>query len=401
MGKKELLLSGIDHKLVLKKITNAQDFKELKEKWNSLLEQSSNPNIFLTWEWLYTWWEFYSSEYELYTLLVFDQNDNLLGIAPLCLTFLSPLKLKTLNFLGTEEVCSDHLDFILKKGMEGNLLPLFFKHLEENPKEWDLLDLTDLREDSYILPFIRNWAKEKIYKSSASPWTICPYASLPESWELFLNKLSSNARKDIRRQLRLFAESKEFIYNEVQDKKELIPSMEKLFYLHTKRWTALGKEGVFQRERFNRFHEKISEIFLDKGWLLLSFISSPDRNIGIHYNFIFANKIYSYQSGFDPEWESFSPGTVSLALIIKHAISQGFKEFDFLRGDAPYKYKWTDKERVNLQLRVWNKNLKSDFFRNGLLLIDRSKKLTKKYLPGFAVKILKSLWLGLKGDENN
>ncbi len=396
MDKKESLLYGVNHKLTVRKVSTTQGFKELKGKWNQLLERSSEPNIFLTWEWLYTWWEFYSPRYQLYIILVLDQEDNPRGIVPLCSTCFSPLKLKTLRFLGTEEVCSDHLDFIFKKGEEEKLIRIFLQYLESHLTEWDLLDLTDLREDSLVLPSILNWAKGKNYPYSSELWTICPYAVLSSNWESFLQELSANARKDIRRQLRLFEESKDIRYSIVQNKNEVIPAMEKLFHLHTKRWASLGEEGVFQRKRFNQFHKKISEVFFDKGWLLLSSLSAAHRNIAIHYDYQFSNKIYAYQSGFDPEWENFSAGTVSLALIIRQAISQGIKEFDFLRGDAPYKHKWTDKNRANLQLRIWNKNLKSSLCRNGLILVSRAKNSIKRYMPDFIIKILKYFWSRLK-----
>lgn len=396
MEKKESLLYGVNHKLTVRKVSTTQGFRELKEKWNQLLEQSSDSNIFLTWEWLFTWWEFYSSRYQLYILLVLDQKDNLLGVAPLCSTYFSPLKLRTLKFLGTEEVCSDHLNFIFKKGEEEKLIQIFLQYLESNSTDWDLLDLTDLREDSLGLPSILNWAKEKNHPYSSELWTICPYAVLSSNWELFLQELSANARKDIRRQLRLFDESKDIRYSTVQNKNEVIPAMEKLFRLHTKRWTSSGEEGVFQRKRFNQFHQKISEIFFEKGWLLLSSLSNTHRNIAAHYDYRFSNKIYAYQSGFDPQWENFSAGTVSLALVIRQAISQGIKEFDFLRGDAPYKYKWTNKKRANLQLRIWNKNFKSNFCKNGLSLISRAKSMTKRYMPDFIIKILKYFWNRVK-----
>lgn len=125
MNKEELVVSLNTQNICLKKVDTTQKFGELKDKWDSLLEKSSSPNVFLTWEWLFTWWEFYSSSYQLFILLALDQDENILGIAPLCLSRTGPLKLKTLRFLGTEEVCSDHLDFILQKGREKELLSLF------------------------------------------------------------------------------------------------------------------------------------------------------------------------------------------------------------------------------------------------------------------------------------
>ena len=396
MEKKELLLSGVNQRLIFKKVNTTQEFRELKDRWDLLLEQSSDPNIFLTWEWLFTWWEFYGEKYQLFILMALDQDENVLGIAPLCLTRFSPLKLKILRFLGTEEVCSDHLDFIFKKGMEKELFPLFLKYLEEHPREWDLLDLTDFRADFLSLPLIQTWAEKNKYEFSINLWTVCPYVSLPDTWELLLSNLSAKARKDIKYQLKSAKDHGEVSHSTVEDKNEVSSKMEILFYLHGKRWSSLGEHGVFQRENFNRFHKKIAELFFDRGWLLLFYLSAEDKIIALYYNFVYSNKIYYYQSGFDPDWKDFSPGTAAIALTIKSAISQGIKEFDFLREEAPYKYKWTDKNRKNMQILVWNRNLKSSLCRNGLVYTDKAKKLTKKYMPDYGVKILKSLWRRLK-----
>jgi len=400
MQKKELLSSGIDQKLIIKKVDSLQEFKELKDSWDGLLEETSNPNIFLTWEWLYTWWELYSTGYQLFILLALDRDGNFLGIAPLCLSRFGPLKLKILRFLGTEEVCSDHLDFILKKGREKEALGLFFKFLEENSKEWDLLEFTDMREDSFSLPFIQTLAEKNRFSFSSDPWTVCPYALLPETWEVFLGGLSANARKDIRRQLRLLEESGKVRYSSVKDMDEVIPMMDNLFRLHSKRWSALGEKGVFQRERFNRFHQRIAELFFDKGWLSIPYLANGENIFAVYYNFQYLNKIYAYQSGIDPEWETFSPGTTALALTIQAAISQGFKEFDFLRGEAQYKYKWTEKERKNLRVLVWNRNSRSTIYKNFLSFLANSKKLIKRYLPDFVIKVLKYLWqkAGIAGE---
>lgn len=392
MQKKELLSSGTDQKLILKKVDTLQEFKELRDSWDRLLEETSNPNIFLTWEWLYTWWEFYSAGYQLFILLALDQNENLSGIAPFCLARISPIRIKVLRFLGTEEVCSDHLDFILKKGREKEALALFFKFLEENSKEWDLLEFTDMPEDSFSLPFVQTLAEKNRLSFSSDPWTVCPYVVLPNSWEDLLEVLSRKARKDIKYQLKLLKEHSDVLHSTVENKDEVIPKMEELFFLHGKRWSALGEQGVFQRERFNRFHKKIAQLFFDQGWLLISYLSTKDKIIALYYNFIYSNRVYYYQSGFDPDWKDFSPGTASITLTIQAAISKGIKEFDFLRGEAQYKYKWTEKERKNLKVLVWNKNFRSTIYKNFLSFLTNSKKLIKRYLPDFVIKVLKYLW---------
>ena len=40
----------------IEEVNDVEGFRSLKETWNNLLRESSDNNIFLTWEWLFTWW---------------------------------------------------------------------------------------------------------------------------------------------------------------------------------------------------------------------------------------------------------------------------------------------------------------------------------------------------------
>ena len=42
--------------LTIVPVENPEGFRGLQEEWNELLESSTSNCLFLTWEWLYTWW---------------------------------------------------------------------------------------------------------------------------------------------------------------------------------------------------------------------------------------------------------------------------------------------------------------------------------------------------------
>ena len=48
---------------------------------------------------------------------------------------------------------------------------------------------------------------------------------------------------------------------------------------------------------------------------------------------------------FDPELRTLSPGNVMLSHLIERAINQGMSVFDFLKGDATYKFRLGARER--------------------------------------------------------
>jgi CelD/BcsL family acetyltransferase involved in cellulose biosynthesis len=56
---------------------------------------------------------------------------------------------------------------------------------------------------------------------------------------------------------------------------------------------------------------------------------------------VFDNKIWGYQGGWLPEFKDRDVGNVLMARILKDAIQNGRREYDFLEGAAWYKSKWS------------------------------------------------------------
>ena len=99
----------------IKVIRDIAQLSDYRDAWNKLLVHSSNNHVFLTYEWLRTWWDVYGADKELLVLVVEDEN-GLLGIAPLYLEtkkVMGVISLKQLFFVGNRHVGSDFLNFII------------------------------------------------------------------------------------------------------------------------------------------------------------------------------------------------------------------------------------------------------------------------------------------------
>src|SRR5438034_687859 len=114
-------------------VEQAARFRDLRQEWNALLQASASDCLFLTWEWLYTWWQCLSGKNSLFLLLV-RFGEELVAIAPMMirprqLTRLLPFQ--TLEFLGTGSAGSDYLDLIIRRGMEE---PVALHHRRWRPR---------------------------------------------------------------------------------------------------------------------------------------------------------------------------------------------------------------------------------------------------------------------------
>jgi hypothetical protein len=76
------------------------------------------------------------------------------------------------------------------------------------------------------------------------------------------------------------------------------------------------------------------------------------RKAAGYLNLDYDDQISVYNSGYDPEFREISPGWVLLAYLIKLANEKGYSNFDFLRGNEEYKYRFGAIDRRVLRAKV-------------------------------------------------
>ena len=97
--------------LIFELHTDSKIFENIKPEWNNLLVNSNSDNIFLTWEWVKTWWEIYGKNYKLFLITIRDANGKLLAIAPLKVANRNMIfgKVSILGFIGCGEKVTPEL----------------------------------------------------------------------------------------------------------------------------------------------------------------------------------------------------------------------------------------------------------------------------------------------------
>lgn len=125
--------------------------------------------------------------------------------------------------------------------------------------------------------------------------------------------------------------------------------MTHLFELHQRRWNQRWLPGVFGGKRVQAFHRDAARSLLERGWLRLFYLRLDGVTQASLYCFAYGDRLCYYQGGFEPTLARLSLGTVLTARAMQTAIAEGRAVFDFLRGDEPYKAKWTGAAQVNIR----------------------------------------------------
>ncbi|MEW6379717.1 MAG: GNAT family N-acetyltransferase [bacterium] len=340
-------------------VQTEQAFQDLRPAWDTILERCASSSIFLTWEWLFTWWVHYQQNRKLF-LILFREKGELQGIAPLFHEeeVRGGIRMRTLRFLGSDgPACSEFLDLIIAPGYDTEVYQRFGEFLKERSPLWDRIVLNPLswgNSEIYRLYRMLN----RSYSAELEEAFRCPYIRLPSDWDQFLVRLSRNFRQQIRTSLRKFEQQTEMRYlSNAQDIFPVPLLVNTLRTLNGQRMERKGIDSTLKISSFHRFLLDVAEHLHRRGWLSCSLIQRDQQIAAIIFNFRYGKKVWYYQAGFLPEYAHFRPGTLLFAQTIREAIEAGFLEYDFLRGEEEYKYRWGSLNRPVTTFRLYNRKL--------------------------------------------
>lgn len=367
--------------IMLRLVREPSEFFTMRDTWNDLLKRSRADTIFLTWEWMYTWWECFGTGKKLF-IIIAEDDSGIVGIAPLHITrerFFGLRTLKHIEFLGSTGVITEYQDFIILQDREDEILPCFLDIIFNNSPEWDVMNFVSMKQDGLNLKKMRAYCDKKDKEYLEYNLIISPYIELSQSLDEYMKSLSNKSRwklKDYRKKL-----EKDRLVElvETNDVMAVQKDLEIITMLHQKRWQEKGGSGSFNnsREDYWKFHRKVAKKFFENGWLYLLKLVVEGKPVAGHYSFIYGNIVYCHTVGFDPEWSNFNVGSVLQLLAIENTIRKGAREFDFLRGTEQYKYYWTKKERISVDTVI----LRSKGIARRIEIERRIRRFIKSLIP--------------------
>lgn len=327
--------------------TDESGFQKLEGGWGELLSRNQRATVFQTLEWNRSWWDSFGDSKELLLLAIAGEGGLLAGLAPLYRTQSGDGR-RLLQLVGGIDL-SDYLDLIYYPGFEEPVCMALLDHLRENYKQWDVLEFHNVPTESPTLELLSKAATELGLKITAEEEDVCPRIHLPSTWEEYLSTLSKKDRHELRRKMRKAGSAggdKRYVVGEGNN---LSKEVEEFFRLHGK---SKKEKGEFLGDGTRRFFLDFTARFQRNGWLELSFLKIGGEMAASLLNFKYQERIYVYNSGFDPAFSSYSAGIAIIGHSIRAAIEEGYRNYDFLRGDEGYKYKFGATDYPVYRIRI-------------------------------------------------
>jgi CelD/BcsL family acetyltransferase involved in cellulose biosynthesis len=339
-----------DKRITIQKVQTNEGFHALRAQWNVLLEASPANSYFLTWEWLWLWWESYKDAAHQLYILTFFMDGTLIGIAPLYVNGtckLGPLNVRRLMFLGTREDAaqSEYMDIIMNADFAKEIIAELMLCLSREDL-FDDIQLQMIDESSLSISLLSKAAEDEGYLYHIQERRESPVIKLPATYDEFLGQVSSRVRHTIRNNHKKIQKKYTSVtFRKTQNEDELEDDLAELSRLHQLRWQSRNLPGSFSRSTYGIFHKSVMREMLKRGNLELWFMTVDGTDIAALYNINYNKRIYNYQAGTDIEFDpTIAPGVLLHNHCISEAIGMGLGEYDFLamgKRDA-YKKNWTD-----------------------------------------------------------
>jgi CelD/BcsL family acetyltransferase involved in cellulose biosynthesis len=339
-------------------IHTKDEFKQLRNNWNELLERSGSDTVFLSHEWLSIWLDTFGLNTKCFMIMVIKGN-KIIAIAPLVIVnhVKCGIRIRKLQFAGSPQ--ADYSDFIIDELRE-QCVEAIFKCIIRNVKYWDIIELWHLLNDSpnwqYLIKNIDN--RELSYWKYQA--TVAPYILLDQKFETYYLKISKKLRYDIRRNIKRLKARGILNYAILQSRDDRLEHLPQFMDTLINRTTAAGRAvHTSTNLLLGKFFTALINDSEASKLILFSRHNHNGQNIAFHFGFLYKSKVYWYKPTFDPAYGQYSVGSIHLRDSIEYAIGENITEFDLLLGDEPYKMRWTAKKRSVFNINLYNKSIKS------------------------------------------
>jgi hypothetical protein len=233
------------HSAVLR---DTKDFASLKEEWDDLYKNCPSATPFSSWEWLYSWWEFYGEGHyglRLITLRDLHSDGLLVGLLPLMVRHGRLLLLGDSARALYWYIMTPYKDVLVREGWEEPVARAGVRALKEMGG-WRVADLQELMPHSAAWELFRYWDGPK----TSVP--IIDYLLIrTNSWDELLSSLSKKARKTARRTLR--SAEQDGLRCEPADAEDAERAARTLVKLHRELWRGRRIEPEDLTPRFEAF----------------------------------------------------------------------------------------------------------------------------------------------------
>jgi CelD/BcsL family acetyltransferase involved in cellulose biosynthesis len=309
--------------------------------WDETVAASEQPTIFLTRDWVTAWWASFGADLDPCLLRIATPDGTTAGIAPFYFERLG-VRANRLGFLGDRAVGSEYLGVVARSGHEGEVARSVATWLGEATPQWHLAELSGLREDDPADQELERALDARSARAAAEEHP-CAAIALPADADEYFASLGSKFRQSYRQRTNKLLRTCQVRFFRTETDAELRDHLEVMFRLHQAHWTKRGMPGAFADPRMQSFYLDVSQRLLRTGSLRFWQLEVDGVIRACQYGFAYDGVLHSLQEAYDSELSVPGVGGLGVVLrghVLRSAIAEGLRSYDFLGGAEDHKLRW-------------------------------------------------------------
>jgi CelD/BcsL family acetyltransferase involved in cellulose biosynthesis len=326
-----------------------RDFARLEAlapEWDRLWEADPCGEVFQAFAWNRAWWKACGSSVELCTPVVFS-GSHALGILPLI------LRNGRLEFLGAPLV--DYGDVICAEGSTPEVLAWSLRALQKSGN-WREGLLDGLPEESRIVRYAGKLPADVRGSVQLVASERCYTILLGDQANEILDGLAR--KQHLRRRQNKLEKTGKVVFRHLETVPEALQHLELFFICQRRRRAIHGKSSAADNEDFRQLLRNLVQDFDLKNELHFGVLELDSKPIAWHLSFETNAKLVFYQQTFEVDAWDLAPGEALLRFLLLFAKGRVHREFDFTRGDEPFKARFGNHERVVYQMWLHPRGLR-------------------------------------------
>ncbi len=311
-------------------IDNAQRFADMGREWTQLLNQSAWKHLFLTHEFLYTWWKHLAASASLRIFCV-RRGPNLVASMPLMLTRtrLAKCPVRRLESIGSGW---GYGGAIFNQGGTDCLQQLVSAVAATD--HWHVFQLSKLHDPPQHLP-------DRLYEAfppdrfvHETIRTAVPYISLQMTWEQYLAERSARFRRNIRnRTKRLHRMGRPTFVHVVSGESPPLDQVQIMEYLGTiagRSWKAKAGKAINSEPKIFRYYSELVQKLYETGALDVCILFVDKRPAAYVLGAVYNREFVEIDICYDDAFASCSPGKLARNHVLECYGNRGLDRYDLI-----------------------------------------------------------------------
>ncbi len=339
----------------------AVSFEDLpldRAEWDNAVA-SLGGSVYMTWDWIRTWWEFYGSGRELRLIACFD-GERTVALIPMYIDAVGlwPLKLRVARLVGANIPPK-----VFDPPVDPEWASVCFNAVIRQLIEADRCDLVSVGPLSSTSKGWRSLPHEFKLASGAvriecDSSEVHTLFLLPESHEEYLKSLSRKEQKNRRYQLRTLKKEHDVKVDVISGPVEtLLREFDDFAVLHAAQWRTEGRFGHFGSwPRGLDYNRALVKALGPLDRIQFVRITADGITVSCQYVFTFAGRWYWELPARLPDtrWDRFSLGPSGIVTMISEGIREGVHWIQGGLGHYDYKLRLGASEYPAFRLRVYS-----------------------------------------------